>query len=470
MAGDHAGGRRDRGRNRSHDADAVPAAHVGWRTYLRSLGPGLVTGASDDDPSGIATYSQAGAQFGYSLAWSALLTLPLTVAIQEICDRAALATGRSLGEVCRQRFGRGGRSVLTVLLVALMVANTANIAADLLAIGAGMNLLHAGPIWVWALIAGAAITVGLVLGSFELISRVFRYLCLSLLAYLVVLFVAHVDWGAVAVHTVVPQIRWSTEYLGVLIAVLGTTLSPYLYFWQTAHRVEEEVEKEVEEEVEEAADDGTADVASTPRAATPLKYRRRAVAEHKKRTSRFDVFVGMSLSNVVMFAIIVATAATLGQNGSTEINSAADAAASLEPIAGQTSKVLFALGFIGTGILAVPVLAAAASVGLAGLHDKEWGFSRSPREAPVFYALVVAGTLGGTALSLLGVNPIRMLIIVAIVNGIATTPFLVTVMLVSADRRLMGDFRNGKLATTFGWLTVAVMTAGTAAVFITGGV
>lgn len=417
-------------------------------SYLRALGPGLVTGASDDDPSGIATYSQAGAQFKYSMLWSALLTLPLMAGVQEVCDRTALATGQSLGELCRRRFQRFGRGVLTVLLVALLAANTLNIAADLLAIGSGMNLLHAGPVWLWALLAGAAITVGVVAGSFDVISRVFKYLCLSLLAYLVVLAVANVDWRATAVNTLVPHIQWSASYLTLLVGVLGTTMSPYLFFWQTAHRIEQEER------------DGTQE-------AKPLLSLPPEDAERDERKSRFDVFVGMGLSNVVMFAIIVATASTLGRNGSTKISSAAEAAKALRPVAGRLSEVLFALGFIGTGILAVPVLAAAASVGIAGLYDKPWGFSRSPRHAPLFYGLVLCGTVGGTALSIAGANPIRMLVIVAIVNGIATAPFLITVMLISGDAQIMGRFRNGRLASTIGWVTVAIMAAGTVAIVAT---
>jgi len=421
----------------------------GPRHYLRALGPGLVTGASDDDPSGIATYAQAGAQFKYTMLWSALLTLPLMAGVQEICDRTALATGESLGQLCRKRFGRFGRGVLTVLLVALLAANLLNIAADLLAVGAGMNLLHAGPVSVWALIAGVLISVGIIAGSFDTISRIFKYLCLSLLTYLIVLFFAHVDWGSVVGHTLVPHMQWSGAYLALLVGVLGTTISPYLFFWQTAHRVEEQAK--------ESGD-------SHP---VPLKQRPRSAARRAERESRFDVFVGMGLSNAVMFAIIVATAATIGQSGEATINSAADAAKALRPIAGRMSEVLFAVGFIGTGILAVPVLAAAASVGLAGLYDKPWGYSQPVHKAPLFYILGAVGALGGTALSLVGVDPIRLLIVVAVVNGVATTPFLITVMLISSNERLMGEYRNGHLATTVGWLTVAVMLAGTTAILVT---
>ncbi|MHB1445109.1 MAG: NRAMP family divalent metal transporter, partial [Acidimicrobiales bacterium] len=204
-----------------------------WRQYLRAMGPGLVTGASDDDPSGIATYSQAGAQYGVAFLWTALLTLPLMAGVQEICDRTALATGTSLGELAVKRFGRAGRSVVAVLLVALLVANGLNIAADLVTIGSGMALLHAGPTWLWALLAGGFITALLVIGSFARIALVFKVLCAALLTYLVVAVLVTHQWASVLAHTLVPHIQLNKAYLGLLVAVLGTTISPYLFFWQS---------------------------------------------------------------------------------------------------------------------------------------------------------------------------------------------------------------------------------------------
>jgi NRAMP (natural resistance-associated macrophage protein)-like metal ion transporter len=417
------------------------------------MGPGLVTGASDDDPSGIATYSQAGAQFGLSFLWAALLTLPLMAAVQEICDRTALATGTGLGELAVKRFRRAGRATLAVLLVALIVANGLNIAADLVAIGSGMQLLHAGPTWLWALVAGALITTLLVLGSFARISLVFRVLCAALLSYLVVAVLVTHQWGSVLTHTVVPDVEPNRAYFALLVAVLGTTISPYLFFWQSAHRLEE-----MRDEPEGGAK------------ALPLKRQSAARAQRKQRTSRLDVFAGMAFSNVVMFAIIVATAQTLHAHNETNIQSAAQAAAALKPFAGRFASALFALGFIGSGLLAVPVLAGSGSVGLAGLLGKQWGFSRPVRKAPVFYGLVALGTLGGTALSLVQVNPIHLLVLVAVLNGVAAAPFLVVVMWVSSSERLMGDYVNGKAAKIFGWLTATIMAAAAIAMFATGGI
>jgi Mn2+/Fe2+ NRAMP family transporter len=291
------------------------------------MGPGLVTGASDDDPSGIATYSQAGAQYGLSLLWTALLTWPLMVAVQEICDRTALATGTGLGELAVKRFHRTGRAVLGVLLVALVVANALNIAADLLAVGSGMQLLDAGASWLWALIAGGLITALLVIGSFARIAFAFKLLCAALLAYLVVAVLVTHQWGSVLGHFVVPHVELNKSYLQLLVAVLGTTISPYLFFWQSAHRLEE---------MREEPEGG-----SEPQ---PLGKQSPARAQRKERASRLDVFVGMTFSNLVMFAIIVATAETLHSHHITNIESAAQAAKALKPFAGHFASALFALG------------------------------------------------------------------------------------------------------------------------------
>jgi NRAMP (natural resistance-associated macrophage protein)-like metal ion transporter len=423
-----------------------------WRQYLRAMGPGLVTGASDDDPSGIATYSQAGAQFGLSFIWTALVTFPLMAAVQEICDRTALATGEGLGELAVKRFHRTGRAILGVLLIVLIIANALNIAADVVAIGSGMTLLNAGPTWLWALLAGGAITLLLVIGSFARIALVFKVLCAPLLAYVVVAVLVTHQWSRVLSHTFVPHIELNKTYLALLVAVLGTTISPYLFFWQSAHRIEE---------MRDAPEGGAEPV--------PLKRLSRRRAGEKERMSRLDVFTGMAFSNMVMFAIIVATAETLHIHHLTHIQSAAQAAKALRPFAGRFASAIFAFGFIGSGLLAVPVLAASGSVGMAGLLGKEWGFSRSIRQAPVFYGLLALGTVGGTAFSLLHVNPIKLLVLVAVINGVAAAPFLFVVMRISSSKRLMGKNVNGLTANILGWLTTAIMAAAAIALFATGG-
>jgi NRAMP (natural resistance-associated macrophage protein)-like metal ion transporter len=435
------------------DVDVVASEEPApvWRAYLRALGPGLITGASDDDPSGIATYAQTGAKFGLSMLWVSLLTFPLMASVQEMCDRTALATGKGLGELIGLRFSRVWRIAIAFLVVALCVANALNIAADLVAVGAGMHLVHAGPTTLWAVIAGAVIIALLVSGSFTLISRVFKILAVALLAYIAVLFAVHLNWGDVAAHTFIPHIEWSAEYIGLLVAVLGTTISPYLFFWQAMHRVEDMREEP-----------------AGGRQALPLRRRPPIDARRKLNTSRFDVFSGMAFSNIVMFAVIAATAATLAAHGQHDVASADQAAAALEPIAGRFASSLFALGFIGSGMLAVPVLAGAGSAGLAGLLGKPAGFSRKPQEAPVFYGLVALGTFGGMALSLAGLDPIRLLVFVAIVNGVAAAPFLFITLLISGNRDIMGTYTNGRLSTIVGWTTFAIMAVAAAALFATG--
>ncbi len=421
------------------------------RGYLRALGPGLVTGASDDDPSGIATYSQAGSAYGFSFLWTALLTLPLMAAVQEICDRTALATGKGLGELATQRLHSIGRAVVIVLVALLIIANALNVAADLVAVGSGMHLLHAGPTVVWAIVAGLGISALLLTGSFEFVARVFKLLCLALFSYIAMLFIVNVNWGRVARATLIPHLSFNSTNLALLVAILGTTISPYLFFWQNLHRLEE---------MRDEAEGG-----DKPK---PLTKRERVAAGKKQRRSRFDVFSGMAFSNVVMFSIIVATAATLGQHGKHNVQSAAEAASALKPVAGGFASDLFALGFIGSGMLAVPVLAGAGSAGMAGLLGKDAGFSRSPRRAPTFYALVLAGTIGGAALTLFGINPIKLLVFVAVINGVAAAPFLALLMLISSDRKIMGEYANGKLALALGWTTTILMTAAALVLFAFG--
>jgi NRAMP (natural resistance-associated macrophage protein)-like metal ion transporter len=331
-----------------------------WRDYFQAIGPGLVTGASDDDPPGIATYSQAGARFGLAFLWAALLTIPLMVAVQEICDRTALATGLGLGELAVQRFHRTGRAIVGVLLTVLILANALNIAADLVAIGSGMNLLKAGPTWLWALLTGLLITFLLVAGSFERIANVLKVLSAVLLVYLVVAILVTHNWLRVLSFSLVPHLVFDKTYIALLVAVLGTTISPYLFFWQNAHRIEEMRQES------EGGDD-------------PVQLRRRGGtrAKRKLRLSRLDVFVGMASSNVVMFAIILATGETLHVHHVTSIQSAAQAASALKPFVGHLASAVFALGFIGSGLLAIPVLAASGSVGLR-ICSEGSGVSRVP--------------------------------------------------------------------------------------------
>ena len=423
--------------------EAAGAPHGGparrLAAYVRAVGPGLVTGAADD-PSGIATYAQAGAQYRFATLWIMLVSLPLMIATQLICDRTALATGKSLGVLTVERFDRAGRTVVGGMLVALFVADAVNVAADLAAVGQGVRLLGLGPATPWALAAGVTVALLLVFGTFTLVARVFNVLALSLLSYIGVLFVVHPQWSTVFGHLLVPHIQLSKGYLLMLVAILGTTISPYLFFWQSGHRIEE-----LREEPAGGA------------RAEPLPDQPVAVRRFKKRVERLDIVAGMVFSQLVAFSIIVVTAATVGAHGRVSVQSAAQAASALKPLAGRFAEELFALGFIGAGMLAVPVLVGAASLGIAGLTGRTWGFSRSFREAPLFYWLIVTGVLGGTLLTILPINLIQLLVLVAVVNGLLGAPFVVVVMLIAGDRRIMGAQRNILAVRVLGWATAALL-------------
>jgi NRAMP (natural resistance-associated macrophage protein)-like metal ion transporter len=420
------------------DTTTAAAKNPVWRQYLRAIGPGLVTGASDDDPSAIVTYASAGAKAGYGLLWTCTVSFPLMIAVQINADRTALATGRSLGELASERFGGLGRRLFVLLLVAHVLANTLVIAADLIAVGEGIRLLVGGPVWLWPLAAGVGISALLLSGSFAAIANVLKVLCLALVGYVAAVFVVDVDWGAVASNLLVPRIRTDPTSLGLTLAVLGATLPPYVFFWQSVHRLEELRE-------EEAGGDEP----------LPLTRRPRGQARRKRHTSALDVVCGMAFAVIVMFAVMVTTAAT----GTDEVESAADVASALEPVAGSAAKALFAAGFVAAGILAVPVLAGAGSAAVAGYLRRDWGFSRSPRQAPVFYGLVGAGTIGGMVLTLVGVDAIQLLVAAATLNGATSAPLLAVVMLISGDRQLLGPHRPGRVLRVLGWAAVAMMAA-----------
>ncbi|WP_171041221.1 Nramp family divalent metal transporter [Sinomonas susongensis] len=411
------------------------------RRALAALGPGLITGAADNDPSGVATYAQAGAMFGNASLWAVPVTLPLMLAVQETADRTALATGQSLGALARRKFGRGARTVLAVLLVVLLVSNVLQLSADLMAVGSGMEMLHGGPAQLWSAVAGTGILVAMLTGSFEFVARLIKWLCLSLLAYFGVLVVTGVDWADVGSGLLGTQFEWNSDYLGIMVAVLGTTISPYLFFWQSSNRIEQ-LRSEV------GGDERPSQVRLTAR--NPRAARRKWV------DARVDVFTGMVFSQLVMFAVITATGATLGTHH-LEIRTAADAANALAPIAGPAAAALFAVGFIGSGVLGVPVLAASASAGIASLTGRSWGLDRTPRQSPLFYLLVALGTLAAIGLSLVYRDPIGLLVFSSVVQGIAAGPFLVVLMLVSSDRKLMGEHRNRTLSTVFGWAATLLM-------------
>ncbi len=398
--------------------------------YFKRLGPGLITGAADDDPSGIGTYSQVGARFGYALVWACPMVLPMAAAVQEMAARLGLATGRGLGTLIRERFPRW---VLVVCVAMLMVANTFNIAADLAAMGASARLVIPLPTPVLT-VAMAGIMLGLqIFVPYHRYSRILRYLALSLVTYVVVLFAVDVDWAEV-LRNLVPSFDGNRAELAALIAIFGTTVSPYLFFWQAS--------EEVEEEQEVDAGDHAPALTGTHLAAM-----------------RVDVIGGMMSAVFIMFAIIVATAATLHVSHLTTITTADQAAHALVPVAGDLAGLVFALGVVGLGLLAVPVLAGSTAYATAEAAGQREGLSRHFREARGFYTVVIASMVLGLALDLGGLDPIRGLYYAAILNGLIS-PFLILVMFVLArSRRTMGTHRSGWISST---VVLATIFAGVA--------
>lgn len=403
------------------------------RSVLRVLGPGFITGASDDDPSGIATYAQTGVLFGYSQLWTMLFSLPLMIAVQEMCGRIGLVTGKGLAGVIRQHYSR---RLLALAVALLLIANVINIGADLGAMAASAQLVLGGSVVAWV-VGLSLLTVLLeVFVSYHVYVRILKWLALSLLAYVLTAFVVRQPWSEVLRSTLLPHAELSGRYLFNIVAVLGTTISPYLFFWQASQEVEEELDR-------------------APRKTTPARAARVKTARIGRM--QIDTVLGMGFSNLVGFFIITTTASTIGMHGKSQIDSAAQAAEALRPLAGNGAFVLFALGVVGTGLLAVPVLAGSASYALAEAFQWRAGLGLKLHQAYRFYAVIAAATLLGLALNFTAIPPFAMLYYSAMFNGVCAPPLLVLVLLVANNERIMGNRRNGRSANLFGWTTAAVM-------------
>ena len=395
------------------------------------LGPGLITGASDDDPSGIGTYAVAGDTLGLTTLWTALLSFPLMAAVQNICARIGLISGVGLARVIKERYPRW---ILYPAVFALFVANTINVGADLGAVADAIGLL-VGVHAVWLVIPVAVgILAFQIFGSYRLIARVFKYLTIALLAYVVDAVVVHPDLRETLRAAVVPTFSLDPRYVATLVAILGTTISPYLFFWQSSEEVEEEI---AEGRKTEAARKG----------ASPAEL----------RYATIDVNVGMGVSNLVMFFIIFATALTLFKDGKTDIRNAADAAEALRPIAGDLAGILFAGGMIGAGLLAIPILSGSAAYAVSEAFGWTAGLEERWDRAKPFYGVIILATIVGMVLNFTGIDPIDALFYTAILNGIIAPPLLVLVMLVARDRKVMGDQTIGPVLTTLGWLATTAM-------------
>jgi NRAMP (natural resistance-associated macrophage protein)-like metal ion transporter len=411
------------------------------KNYWYLLGPGLTTGASDDDPSGIATYSQTGAQYGFSLLWLAFFTMPLMAVVQEMCARIGLVTGRGLAGNIKRHFPK---SILYTCTLLLFAANTFNIGADIGAMAQAVQLLL--PKVGFTILVISFTTVILLLQVFTPYVRYAKYLkwlALVLFAYIISALLAKPDWPEVIKNSFIPHIQFNKAELLLICAILGTTISPYLFFWQTSQEIENEVA------------DGQ----------TSIKKRMGTDKEQVKRM-RIDVWSGMILSNVVMFFIITACAGTLFAHGITNITTASQAAEALKPLAGNATYYLFALGIIGMGMLAIPVLAGSSSYAITESLGKQQGLNHKLSQAHTFYGVIIISMIVGLGMNFIGINPIKALIYSAVANGIVAPVILIAIMLLASDKKIMGEWKNKKSATIIGWGTTGIMVvAGLAAIY-----
>ncbi|MDR7298422.1 NRAMP (natural resistance-associated macrophage protein)-like metal ion transporter [Pelomonas aquatica] len=401
--------------------------------YLRQLGPGLITGAADDDPSGIATYSQAGAQFGFGMLWSLVFTLPLMTAIQIVSARIGYVSGRGLAANMKKTFPR---PVLIVLVGLLLLANMLNIAADIAAMGAALHLLLGGPTQLYALGFGIVSVVMQVFLAYESYVRWLKWLTLALLAYVGVVAVIGLDWGEVLARTLHPKLTWNRDTLLMLVALLGTTISPYLFFWQASQEVEDR----------HATNGGRHHL-------SPAEVR-----EHLRHI-KLDTHIGMGFSNFIAFCIMLSTAATLHRIGVHDIETSAQAVEALRPVAGDHAALLFSLGIIGTGLLAVPVLAGSAAYAVSEVAG--WRSSLSLKlekgQGRGFYAVIAVATLGGVALCFAPVDPVKQLFWAAVFNGITAVPIMAAMMVLATRPAVMGPHVIGTKLRLLGWAATAVM-------------
>ncbi len=411
---------------------------------LQTLGPGLVTGASDDDPSGIATYSQVGAQFGFGMLWVMLFSYPLMCGIQEISGQIGRVTGRGIAGNLRRHYPR---PLLYGIVLLVLVANIINLGADIGAMGAAVKLLVGGPALLFAALF-AALSVGLeVLLPYDRYAKVLKWLCVALFAYVATVFVVHVPWGTALKATVVPHISLGAAFVTSIVAVLGTTISPYLFFWQAEEEVE--IERASPNEV-------------------PLKRDPKAAPTHLHRI-RVDTYTGMAFSNLVAFFIIITAAATLHAHGITDIQTSTQAAAALRPLAGKFAFLLFALGIIGTGLLALPVLAGSAAYAVGEALAWRVGLNNKPQKARGFYGIIAAAILLGLGLNLVHLDPIKALFWSAVINGVVAVPIMALMMLLGQNGKVMGEFTLNTRQKVLGRLGTGVMLAAAVGLFATWG-
>ena len=410
------------------------------KSFLASLGPGLITGAADDDPSGIGTYSQVGAQFGYGLSWSLLFSLPFMTVIQDVSAQIGSVTGRGIAANLRRHYPR---PLLWSAVSLLLVANVINLGADLSAMGAVMQMLVGGEVVAYTVGFGLLCVLLEIFLNYRDYAAVLKFATLSLFAYVAVVLTVHLPWGEALKGVLVPHVEWTAAFATGFVAILGTTISPYLFFWQAAQEIEEERRK----------------------CSKPLYVSPRTAGPEMARIRR-DTLIGMVFSNLVAVFIVWAAAATLHVNGITTIETASEAAQALEPVAGRFAFLLFALGIIGTGLLAVPVLAGSAAYGVAEMVGTPASLDSKPLKARVFYGTIAATTLAGALLQSVGVNPVRALYWSAVINGVLAAPLMALMMLIVTNPRAMGHLTLSTRGAILGWCATAIMALATILFFI----
>jgi NRAMP (natural resistance-associated macrophage protein)-like metal ion transporter len=412
-------------------ADEVAREKQPLKKALKLLGPGFVTGAADDDPSGIGTYAVAGASLGIATLWTALITFPFMAAVQNICSRLGLISGTGLAGILKEHYPRW---VLYPGVALVFAANVVNIGADLGAIADAAGIIVGAPI-PWLVIPIALGLLGVqVFAGYRMIERVFKFLTLALFAYVIDVFLVHPQLGETLRATIVPTVSFDRSYIATLVAILGTTISPYLFFWQTSNEVEEE-----------------------RAAGKKTRAERRGATWYELRIATIDVNVGMLFSNLVMYFIILATALTLNANGKTDISTGADAAEALKPVAGDFAGLIFAVGMIGTGLLAVPVLAGASAYAVSETFGWHSGLDEHWQRARPFYGVIALATLVGLVIPFTGIKPIDALFFTSIVNGVAAPFLLVVIMLAARNKKVMGDQKIGPVLTALGWIVTVAM-------------
>ena len=420
------------------------------KSFLKSLGPGLITGTADDDPSSIATFAQAGAKFGLGMLWTVIYLIPLIVVIQEICARMGLLTGSGLGTIIKKKYSK---KIVLPLISLLLVANTINVGADIGAMAASASLMFPQiSLNIFSIFFTAFIIIAIIMIPYKKYIKILKYLTLSLLTYIVTAIIVGGNWYQILIATIVPHIEFTADFATMLVAILGTTISPYLFFWQASEEAEEEVVNHKIKEIGKGKPE---------------------VSKKEIKSMGTDTMVGIGFAHFITWAIIITTAGSLHNNGITDIQSAEQAAKSLEPLvksfpnSGEISKSIFAIGIIGTGLLSIPVLATSTAYGLSDTFGWKQGLSKKFGQAKAFYLVIIICGIIGLGMNFLGINPITALVYASVINGVVSVPIIFVIMKLSNDKEILKENTNGRLTNIIGWTTFVIMTIATIIMFTT---